>query len=101
MNGLTKAGIEMCDRESLRTWERSSLAVPTEIIVNGRRIEAFPGETVHAALLAAGISVSGAFGVFCGMGVCYECLVTIDGEPDRRSCMTLVREAMEITTHER
>ena len=99
MNVLTKPGIEMCDGKVLRTWGRPRVP-PVEIIVNGRPVEAFPGETLHAALLAAGIRVFGERGVFCGMGVCYECLVTIDGEPDRRSCMTPVRESMEIITHE-
>lgn len=97
----------MNDRENLRIGERTR-ALRVGIIVNGRRIEAFAGETVHAALLAAGLRVlresrtgCGDRGVFCGMGVCYECLVTIDGKPDRRACMTPVREGMEVTVHER
>ena len=97
----------MRNREDLRISERTRSA-PVSIIVNGRRIRAFEGETVHAALVAAGFRVlresrtgCGGRGVFCGMGVCYECLVTIDGEADRRACMTPVREGMEIMIHER
>jgi predicted molibdopterin-dependent oxidoreductase YjgC len=77
------------------------------ILVNSRAIAATPGETVLAALTAAGFKVlkksnvrGEARGPFCGMGVCYECLVTIDGVPKQRSCMVEVAENMEITIHE-
>jgi D-hydroxyproline dehydrogenase subunit gamma len=75
--------------------------------VDGRPITAYSGETVFAALLAEGIKVlrhpskdrrKNARGGFCGMGVCQECRVTIDGMPDRRGCMTEVRDGMEICT---
>ena len=58
-----------------------------------------------AALTAAGIkglrrTRSGeARGVFCGMGVCYECLVTVDGRPGQRACMTRVRDGMSVAAH--
>ena len=86
------------------------------IIVNGKPVTAFEGETVHAALTAAGIrrlkktragwtetglsKADRSRGVFCGMGLCYECLVTIDRIPDQRACMTLVRDRMEVITGE-
>ena len=75
--------------------------------VDGRPITAYSGETVFAALLAEGIKVlrhpskdraKNARGGFCGMGVCQECRVAIDGMPDRRACMTEVREGMEVVT---
>jgi sarcosine oxidase subunit alpha len=75
------------------------------IRVNGKPVEACRGETLFAALIAAGIrtlrhSYKGqtktARGGFCGMGVCQECRVTVDGLPDRRACMTEVREGMEV-----
>jgi predicted molibdopterin-dependent oxidoreductase YjgC len=77
------------------------------IRVNGRPVAAHCGETLFAALLAAGIrtlrhsikdSTKTARGAFCGMGVCQECRVTVDGMPDRRACMTAVREGMEVFT---
>ena len=77
------------------------------IRVNGKPVSAYAGETLFAALLAAGIrtlrhSVRGqiktARGGFCGMGVCQECRVTVDGLPDRRACMTEVRDGMEVVT---
>jgi predicted molibdopterin-dependent oxidoreductase YjgC len=75
--------------------------------VDGRPITAYSGETVFAALLAEGIKVlrqaskdhaTPARGGFCGMGVCQECRVMVDGLPDQRACMTEVRDGMEICT---
>jgi predicted molibdopterin-dependent oxidoreductase YjgC len=77
------------------------------IRVDGKAVEAFAGETVFAALTAAGIRAfrhpstlpaEPARGGLCGMGVCQECRVTVDGAPDRRACMTEVRAGMEIGT---
>jgi hypothetical protein len=77
------------------------------ILVNGRSVVVTPGETVLAALTAAGFKtlkksnvLGEARGPFCGMGICYECLVTINGVPKQRSCMVEVAENMEIAIHE-
>ena len=35
-------------------------------------------------------------GVFCGMGVCFDCLVVVDGIPNTRACVTWVREGMNV-----
>ena len=75
-----------------------------DLIVNGRAIAAPIGTTVAAALLNAGVhafrvSESGeARAPLCGMGICYECRVTIDGVPHRRACMTLVAADMQVST---
>lgn len=72
------------------------------IEVNGRTIPVQNGQTVAAALIAAGIIIfrrtqSGApRGLYCGMGVCFECRVSINGLPDQRSCMTPVQPGMRI-----
>jgi predicted molibdopterin-dependent oxidoreductase YjgC len=72
------------------------------IEVNGQPVPARPGQTVAAALLAAGRRIfrhtpSGApRGLFCGMGVCFDCLVTIDGLRDQRACMTPARPGMHV-----
>jgi sarcosine oxidase subunit alpha len=75
------------------------------LTVDGRSIEAREGDTVAAALLSAGIlefrttPVTGApRGPFCLMGVCFECLVAIDGAGSRQACMTLVSDGMAIET---
>ena len=74
-----------------------------QIQVNGQKHVAYAGESVHAALLATGCRVlrhtnknHDPRGIFCGMGVCYDCLVTINGVPNQRACMTLVADGMEI-----
>lgn len=73
-----------------------------EVVVDGRPVTAYAGETVATVLLAEGIdatrtTVGGSpRGVFCGMGVCFDCLVVVDGVPNTRACMTWVREGMRI-----
>jgi aerobic-type carbon monoxide dehydrogenase small subunit (CoxS/CutS family) len=39
-------------------------------------------------------------GVFCGMGVCFDCLVVVDDKPNTRACMTWVKEGMNIQTQD-
>ena len=74
------------------------------IRVNGTEITAREGTSVYAALTAAGIAVlnesplGSPNGALCGLGVCYQCRVTINGTPDRRACMARVRDGMEIQT---
>ncbi len=74
-----------------------------EIEIDGRPVMAAPGDSVAAAMFAAGLSsfrrapVDGApRGPWCAMGVCFECLVEIDGEPDRQACMTPVRPGLRV-----
>lgn len=76
------------------------------IRVDGKDVRAFAGESLLAALLAAGIRalrkspVRGEpRGAFCGMGLCRECLVTVDGVPGTRACMTTVEAGMVVETH--
>ncbi|MBL8587503.1 MAG: FAD-dependent oxidoreductase, partial [Methylobacteriaceae bacterium] len=70
----------------------------------GRSIEAAPGETIAAALVAAGeVALRGTRtgdlrGPFCGMGVCHDCLVAVDGRT-ARACMTAVADGMGVTRH--
>jgi len=74
------------------------------IEVDGRPLTARPGMTVAAALLAAGRrtwrrTARGApRGLFCGMGVCFDCLVIVDGAPNVRACVTPVAPGMRIET---
>jgi D-hydroxyproline dehydrogenase subunit gamma len=73
------------------------------ILVGGRPVECSVGDTVAAALVAAGeltcrLTRQGdPRGVFCGMGVCFDCLVVVDGVPNTRACMTWVREGMQVS----
>lgn len=73
------------------------------IHLDGEAIPAREGDTVAAAMLAAGIDqtrttpVSGAPRLpFCMMGVCFDCLMEIDGLPNRQACMVRVRDGMQV-----
>src|SRR5262245_39702722 len=70
---------------------------------DGQPMEAYEGETVAAALLAGGQRAfrrtargSEPRGLFCGMGICFDCLVQIDGCPNVRACQTPVAEGMRV-----
>ncbi|MDF5753726.1 (2Fe-2S)-binding protein [Spongiactinospora sp. TRM90649] len=67
-----------------------------EIILDGGPVPVRLGQTIGAALHAAGIrswQVTGgrARGLFCGIGVCFECLVTVNGTPSLRACQVQAR----------
>ena len=70
--------------------------------VNGRPTKAHEGETIHAALIAAGYrvfrksSTHQPRGVYCGMGVCFECRVTVNHISSQLACVTVVEEGMEV-----
>jgi glycine/D-amino acid oxidase-like deaminating enzyme len=72
------------------------------ITFDGSPVSALPGETVAAALSAAGIlayrrTASGApRGLWCGMGACFDCLVTIDGRANQRACLAKVAPGMVV-----
>jgi predicted molibdopterin-dependent oxidoreductase YjgC len=75
------------------------------ITVDGLTISARAGDTVAAALLGAGLGafrttgVSGASrGPYCLMGVCFDCLVAIDGVGSRQACLVQVRDGMRVET---
>ncbi len=73
--------------------------------VNGAAITVAQGTTVAAAVAMAGsetrTSVSGEpRGPLCGMGICFECRVTIDGVAHQRSCQILCRPGIRVTTAE-
>lgn len=75
------------------------------IEVDGKRIPARRGEPIAAALLAAGIRVFRTThhrgeprGPFCGVGRCTDCVMTVDGVPNVRTCVTPVRDGMKIET---
>lgn len=78
-------------------------AEPVEIEFEGDRIEARAGDTVAAAVLAASpghtrtTPVSGAPRLpYCLMGTCFECLMEIDGVPNRQACLMVVRAGMRV-----
>ncbi len=74
------------------------------VFVEGEPVRARPGDSVAAIMLTLGrfpylreTAVSGApRNPYCMMGVCFDCLVEIDGVPNRQGCMVAVREGMRI-----
>ncbi|WNV85642.1 (2Fe-2S)-binding protein [Umezawaea sp. Da 62-37] len=72
------------------------------VTVDGEPTTAYLGESVAVALMAGGDlstrTTKGGEnrGLFCGMGVCFDCLVVVDGVPGTRACVTWVRDGMDI-----
>ena len=73
---------------------------------DGVPLTAHDGESVAAALLAAGERATRLTrrggrprGLFCAIGACHDCLVRVDGSGPVRSCLTPVHDGMAVTTH--
>ena len=69
----------------------------------GREIDGRSGDSVAAALLSAGVTdlratpVSGTLRApYCMMGVCFDCLMEIDGVGNRQACLTPIAEGMQV-----
>ncbi|MDB5316684.1 MAG: (2Fe-2S)-binding protein [Rhodospirillales bacterium] len=76
-----------------------------DFTLDGMAVEGAEGDSVAAALLALGrtacreTAVSGApRGPYCMMGVCFDCLVVIDGVGNRQGCMVPLRDGMAVET---
>ncbi len=74
---------------------------------DGRPVPFTHGQTVGAALWANGVRswrrtrVAGRpRGLFCGIGVCFDCLVEVDGRPDQRACLVPARPGALVRTQE-
>lgn len=79
-------------------------AETVEFRFDGRPVPGHLGEPVAAALLAAGIRTlrrheahGDPRGLFCGIGHCYECQVTVNGQPGVRACLTPVQAGLRVT----
>lgn len=94
-------------KEDLRIKAHPILSInrgdPIEFQYNGRPVMAHTGETIAAALYAAGIrTFSRSFkyhrprGLFCLCGHCSHCLMRVDGLPNVRICQELVRPGMQV-----
>jgi glycine/D-amino acid oxidase-like deaminating enzyme/bacterioferritin-associated ferredoxin len=75
---------------------------PLTFHFDGRACSANDGDSIAAALAATGETTFGRRrsevprGTFCGMGVCYDCLVTVNGQRGQRACMTNVSDGMSV-----
>lgn len=77
--------------------------VMVTLTVNGAPVVVPSGATVAAAMVMAGqacrMSLSGeARGPLCGMGICFECRVAINGRPHARGCQVLCEQGMDVAT---
>ncbi len=79
-----------------------------EFSFDGHTCVAFEGETVAAALLAIGQRTLGLTerrgkprGMYCGIGLCFDCVMRIDGHPNVRACQTPVRAGMRVESQVR
>ncbi|MFD5384083.1 (2Fe-2S)-binding protein [Streptomyces sp. NPDC127074] len=86
--------------------ERSTCsgAPPYRLTFDGAAVTALPGQSVGAALMAAGIVAwrttrreGRPRGLFCGIGVCFDCLITVDGRPGQRACLVPARDGMRLS----
>ncbi len=82
--------------------------LPTTVFTfNGVRVEALPGQSIGAALVAAGHRswrttrfAGRPRGLFCGIGVCFDCLITVNGRPNERACVAPAGEGDAVTTQD-
>jgi D-hydroxyproline dehydrogenase subunit gamma len=75
------------------------------LTVDDQSVEAFEGETVATVIYANRrriLRYTSRFrlsrGLYCGMGVCFDCLVEVDGKPNVRACMTSAAPGMIVRT---
>lgn len=75
------------------------------VTFDGRSLDALPGQTIAAVLWSAGIASwrttrvdERPRGVFCGIGACFDCLVTVNDLPNQRACLLPARPGDVITT---
>ena len=76
-----------------------------EIVVDGKPVMARQGDTIASALVAEGVRVlrystkrGEPRGMFCAIGRCTDCAMTVDGVPNVRTCMTPARPGMVVET---
>jgi len=85
--------------------QRGDTGETVSLKVDGKDIRARVGDTVAGAMLAAGVDrfrttpvTESPRAPYCLMGVCFDCLVTIDGVGSRQACLVPVREGMAVET---
>jgi predicted molibdopterin-dependent oxidoreductase YjgC len=72
-----------------------------------RHIEFQDGQSVGAALIQAGImswrttrKLGRPRGLFCGIGICFDCLVVVDGSPNQRACLVPAAHGMSVRSQD-
>ena len=102
-SGAARSSAQCATPDASRIAGGLTRGAEVEIVVDGEPIQAFEGESVAAALLACGrrklrttTRLHEPRGMYCGIGVCFDCAMTIDGRPNVRTCQTPVRAGMRI-----
>lgn len=82
-------------------------APPIAFTLDGVEMTAVEGQSIAGALIAAGVISwrrtrfdDRPRGVFCGIGACFDCLITVNGEPNVRACLSQVREGDRVERQE-
>jgi len=77
----------------------------TTFLFDGRDVAFRLGQTVGAALIATGVyswrttrRQGRPRGYFCGIGVCFDCLITVDGVPNLRACLVTAQPEMVVSS---
>lgn len=90
--------------EAIRPGSPIERGEPVTIEVDGQPLEARAGETIATAMLANGRRIlrrtrirGKPRGLFCAMGICFDCIVTVDGQSGVRACLERVRPGMRVT----
>ena len=78
---------------------------PVRFTFDGKEMEGFEDEPIAAALRAAGVMThrhtvkrGEPRGIFCAIGRCTDCVMVVDGKPNVRTCMTPLKEGMQVQT---
>ena len=86
------------DPHNLRIQSGVTRGAPFQVDVDGQPVAAYAGETLATVLIAAGLRpfrqtlLSGQpRALYCGMGICFDCLVTVNERPNVRACLTLAQ----------
>jgi hypothetical protein len=79
------------------------LGPPITLTFDGRPVAAVVGDSVGSALTRAGVRSwrttrheGRPRGLFCGIGICYDCLLTVDGAANQRACLVPAVDGMEL-----
>jgi predicted molibdopterin-dependent oxidoreductase YjgC len=86
----------------LKTFQKGRLV---KFKFDGKTLEGFEGEPIAAALKANGVMIHRYTsknheprGIFCAIGRCTDCVMVVDGKPNVRTCITLLKEGMTVET---
>jgi sarcosine oxidase subunit alpha len=93
-------------RKATRIQEGVGRGESLKFFLDGKPVWAYEGETIASALMNAGCFVSRTIdqkplGVYCNIGVCHSCVMTVNGMPNVRICKTQVSQGCRVETQHR